>query len=141
MHHKHISMLNRFSWLNWYVWNLENKYFTSLAWAVLKLFCYHYSSKNFRSSQAHSNFTLSFIFSLDVRGKPLNQASHWAESSSLGRRTSFRTQSVPNSLLVEDLSLQVHTVCALFPLSMNCFQIITRGFQTKSLLSKGPYKF
>ena len=42
----------------------------------------------------------------------MNQASHWAESSSLGRRTSFRTQSVPNSLLVEELTLQVR-VCAL----------------------------
>ena len=47
------------------------------------------------------------MYSLDVRGKPLNQASHWAESTSLGQRTSFRTQSVPNSLLIEDLKLQV----------------------------------
>ncbi len=47
------------------------------------------------------------MYSLDVRGKPLNQASHWAESSTLGRRTSFRTQSQPNSLIVEDLMIQV----------------------------------
>lgn len=46
------------------------------------------------------------MYSLDVRGKPLNQASHWAESSSLGRRASFRTQSSPNSLLVEELTLE-----------------------------------
>ena len=53
---------------------------------------------------------LALLSSLDVRGKPLNQASHWAESSSLGQRTSFRTQSVPNSLLIEDLTLQVRYV-------------------------------
>lgn len=46
------------------------------------------------------------MYSLDVRGKPLNQASHWSESSSLGKRSSFRTQSTPNSLIVEDLTMQ-----------------------------------
>jgi hypothetical protein len=42
-----------------------------------------------------------------VRGKPLVQASHWSESSSLGKRSSFRTQASPNSLVVEDINLQV----------------------------------
>ena len=53
-------------------------------------------------------FTLNFYnYSLDVRGKPLSQASHWAESSSLGGRTTFRTKNVPNSLIVDQLILQV----------------------------------
>ncbi len=49
-----------------------------------------------------------FSFSLDVRGKPLNQASHWAESTPLGRRTTFSTKSQPNSLHIEGLTLQVN---------------------------------
>lgn len=50
-----------------------------------------------------------FIYSLDVRGKPLGQAQHWSESTSLGKRTSFRT-STPNGLLVEGLKLKVSCI-------------------------------
>ena len=52
---------------------------------------------------------LYFIYSLDVRGKPLGQAQHWSESTSLGKRTSFRTSS-PNGLLVEGLKLKVSRI-------------------------------
>ena len=45
------------------------------------------------------------MYSLDVRGKPLDQANHWAESSSIGKRSSFSTTSNPNSLVVDDLTL------------------------------------
>ena len=45
------------------------------------------------------------MYSLDVRGKPLDQANHWAESSSIGKRSSFSTASNPNSLVVDDLTL------------------------------------
>lgn len=71
--------------------------------------CHCVSSYSEKSTTVfrHTKILISFC-SLDVRGKPLNQASHWAESSALGRRTSFRTQVVPNSLLVEDLTLQVY---------------------------------
>ena len=55
------------------------------------------------------NFKLNIgsIFSLDVRGKPLSEAAHWAESSSIGQRSSFRTNKSPNSLVVENLNLKV----------------------------------
>ena len=48
--------------------------------------------------------------SLDVRGKPLSEANHWAESSSIGQRSSFRTNQSPNSLVVENLNLKVVTL-------------------------------
>ena len=47
--------------------------------------------------------------SLDVRGKPLDQAQHWSESTSLGKRTSFRT-TPPTGLVVESLKLKVSTM-------------------------------
>ena len=49
--------------------------------------------------------------SLDVRGKPLGQAQHWSESTSLGKRTSFRT-TPPTGLVVESLKLKVSTTRA-----------------------------
>ena len=56
-----------------------------------------------------SKFIFSYFYSLDVRGKPLGQAQHWSESTSLGKRTSFRT-TTPNGLLVEGLKLKVRII-------------------------------
>ena len=63
-------------------------------------------TKNLSIEIHASIIKLHFIYSLDVRGKPLGQAQHWSESTSLGKRTSFRT-STPNGLLVEGLKLKV----------------------------------
>ena len=52
-------------------------------------------------------FKIVALCSLDVRGKPLSEANHWAESSSIGQRSSFRTNQSPNSLVVENLNLKV----------------------------------
>nr|XP_040567526.1 hemicentin-1-like [Lepeophtheirus salmonis] len=45
------------------------------------------------------------MYSLDVRGKPLSQASYWSDSSSLGQRSSFKSNIYPNSLIIEKINL------------------------------------
>ena len=44
--------------------------------------------------------------SLDVLGRPLSSASQWADTTSLGRRSTFRT-STPTALLIDAVSLEV----------------------------------
>ena len=44
--------------------------------------------------------------SLDVLGRPLSSASQWADTTSLGRRSTFRT-STPTALLIDAVTLEV----------------------------------
>ena len=57
-------------------------------------------------------FTTSLqCFSLDVQGQSLSESSQWADASSLGKRSSFRTNTHPATLLVEDIQLMVGVIC------------------------------
>ena len=49
------------------------------------------------------------ILSLDVLGRPLSSASQWADTSSLGRRSTFRT-STPTALLIDAVTIEVRFV-------------------------------
>ena len=62
-----------------------------------------------------------FFLSLDVLGRPLSSASQWADTSSLGRRSTFRT-STPTALLIDAVTIEVpgpfsHDTRFLLPLS------------------------
>merc|ERR1719431_1006167 len=45
------------------------------------------------------------MYSLDVLGRPLSSASQWADTSSLGRRSTFRT-SHQTALLIDEVTIQ-----------------------------------
>lgn len=42
-----------------------------------------------------------FVFSFDVRGKPLSQARHWSAPETFGSRAKFNTASEPATLDLE----------------------------------------
>ena len=95
--------------------HLHNKYKIAFQWTkIIMIIISVYNVLNIYFCglsiyKFQSKFIFSYIYSLDVRGKPLGQAQHWSESTSLGKRTSFRT-TTPNGLLVEGLKLKVRII-------------------------------